>query len=261
MYQAPFSASISRTSGTRLASTDLASVSRSQSAKWCARSASGRPMSAAIMLNSGFSAGVKKRILRSSSRNNIATSELVRMFSRSLARVRCWSSVSWSWLLSAVSSSLSDCSSSFEVSSSSLVVWNSSFTDMASSLIARISSSAVSRSRMAVSSSLRVASSSCSTCATRDASAGSSTAGSADLSGVGWSTKLSRTISAPSLVAVRALTVTATTPPSRFTRPAMLTVPSSAWPACSNAARIAGRRPSRAAASRSRFATPVGIFR
>ena len=67
------------------------------------------------------------------------------MFCRSLAVVRCRSSVSWSWLLRAVSSSFSDCSSSFEVSSSSLVDWYSSLTDSASSLIAFCSSFEVSR--------------------------------------------------------------------------------------------------------------------
>ena len=72
-----------------------------------------------------------------------------------------------SWLLSAVSSSLSDCSSSFEVSSSSLVDWNSSLTDSASSLIAFCSSLEISRLRMAPCSSVRVASSSCSSSATR----------------------------------------------------------------------------------------------
>ena len=56
--------------------------------------------------------------------------------------MRWRSRVSCSWLLSAVSSSLSDCSSSFEVSSSSLVDWYSSLTDSASSLIAFCSSAA-----------------------------------------------------------------------------------------------------------------------
>ena len=72
------------------------------------------------------------------------------MFCRSLDVLRCRSSVSWSWLLRAVSSSLSDCSSSFEVVSSSLVDWNSSLTDSASSLIAFCSSFEISRSRMAL---------------------------------------------------------------------------------------------------------------
>ena len=97
------------------------------------------------------------------------------MFCRSLDVLRCRSSVSWSWLLSAVSSSLSDCSSSFEVTSSSLVDWNSSLTDIASSLIAFCSSLAISRSRMALCSSLRVASSSRSSSAIRERSSAGST--------------------------------------------------------------------------------------
>ena len=52
-------------------------------AKWWARSASGRPTSEAITLNSAFAAGVKKRILSFSSRKIVARSELFRMFSRS----------------------------------------------------------------------------------------------------------------------------------------------------------------------------------
>ena len=74
-----------------------------------------------MTLNSDLVAGVKKRILRWGSRKSVATSVLYRTFCRSLEVVRCRSSDSWSWLLSAVSSSFSDCNSSFEVSSSSLV--------------------------------------------------------------------------------------------------------------------------------------------
>ena len=106
-------------------------------------------MSPGMTLNSDLVAGVKKRILSSVSRKSVATSVLYRMFCRSLEVVRCRSRVSWSWLLSAVSSSLSDCNSSFEVSSSSLVDWYSSLTDKASSLIAFCSSLEISRLRMA----------------------------------------------------------------------------------------------------------------
>ncbi len=127
MYQAPPSPSISRPSGARLVSTARASARRSRSPTSGVRSASGRPMSVAMTLNSDLAAGVKKRILSSLSRNRVATPELSRMFCRSLAVLRWRSSVSCSWLLSAVSSSLSDCSSSREVFSSSLVDWNSSF--------------------------------------------------------------------------------------------------------------------------------------
>ena len=78
-------------------------------------------MSPGMTLNSDRVAGVKKRIFRSESRNIVATSVLYSTFCRSLAVVLCFSNVSWSWLLSAVSSSFSDCNSSFEVSNSSLV--------------------------------------------------------------------------------------------------------------------------------------------
>ena len=100
-----------------------ASVRRAPSAASELRSASGRPMSLGMTLNSDLVAGVKKRILRSVSRKSVATSVLYRTFCRSLEVVRCRSSVSWSWLLRAVSSSLSDCNSSFDVSSSSFVDW------------------------------------------------------------------------------------------------------------------------------------------
>ena len=58
------------------------------------------------------------------------------------------STLSWSWLLTVVSSSLSDCSSSLEVSSSSLADWSSSFIDMTSSFDALSSSLALSNSSM-----------------------------------------------------------------------------------------------------------------
>ena len=53
--------------------------------------------------------------------------------------------------------------------------------------------------------------------------------------------------------------LTATLCPSRVTWPA--TAPEGGWLALSNAALIAGRNPSRAAASRSWLATPAGIRR
>ena len=117
---------------------------------------------------------------------------LLRMFWRSLDAARCCSTVSCSWLLSAVSSSLRDCNSSFDVSNSSLVDWYSSLAAMASSLIAFWSSLAISRSRMALCRSSRVAASSCSSWATRDASAANSNGLTGLSLGVGSSTKLTR---------------------------------------------------------------------
>jgi hypothetical protein len=67
-----------------------------------------------MTLNSNLAAGVKKRMRRSASRKRIATSVLLRMFWRSLAVARSCSTVSCSWLLQAVSSSLRDCSSSLD---------------------------------------------------------------------------------------------------------------------------------------------------
>ena len=124
-------------------------------------------MSLGMTLNSDRVAGVKKRMLRfmiEKHRRDIGAVEDV--LQDRWRSVRCRSSVSCSWLLSAVSSSLSDCNSSFEVSSSSLVDWYSSLTDKASSLIALCSSPEISRLRMAPCSSVRVASSSCSSSAT-----------------------------------------------------------------------------------------------
>jgi hypothetical protein len=50
----------------------------SAASEW--RSASGRPTSLGMMLKSDLVAGVKKRILRSISRNSVATSVLNRTF-------------------------------------------------------------------------------------------------------------------------------------------------------------------------------------
>ena len=79
-----------------------------------------------------------------------------------VALPRSSSTLAWSWVLTVVSSSLSDCSSSLEVSSSSLVVCSSSLTDMTSSLDAFSSSLVVCSSSMVLCSSSRVVSSSAS---------------------------------------------------------------------------------------------------
>ena len=91
---APSSASTSRFGGTWPARTAPASASRRVSLMRRARSASGRPTSVAMTRNSDLAAGVKKRILSSRSRNRVATSELSRMFCRSLDVLRWRSSVS-----------------------------------------------------------------------------------------------------------------------------------------------------------------------
>ena len=170
MNQTPLRASISRSIGAGVCSTVRASASSASSAASELKIRERPADVAGITLNSDRVAGVKKRMFRSVSRKSVATSVLYRTFCRSLEVVRCRSSVSWSWLLSAVSSSFSDCSSSFEVSSSSLVDWYSSLTDSASSLIAFCSSLEISRLRIAPCSSVRVASSSCSSSATRGSS-------------------------------------------------------------------------------------------
>ena len=96
-------------------------------------------------------------------------------FTRSLLAPSSSNTLSCSWLLIVISSSLSDCSSSFEVSSSSLVDWSSSFIDMTSSLAAFSSSFEVSSSSIVVCKSSRVAANSCSSWRSTDSSLGIST--------------------------------------------------------------------------------------
>ena len=79
--------------------------------------------------------------------------------------------LSWSWLLTVLNSSLSDCSSSLEVSSSSFADWSSSFIDMTSSFEALSSSLELSSSSMVLCKSSLVAFSSYSSCRTTDSSA------------------------------------------------------------------------------------------
>ena len=149
MYQAPLCASISRSIGARVCST-VAGIGQQRAIGGQRAEVRERPPDVAgndveqrlggRREEADIEVGVEEK------RRDVGA---VENFCRSLEVVRCRSRVSWSWLLRAVSSSLSDCNSSFEVSSSSLVDWYSSLTDNASSLIAFCSSFEISRLRMA----------------------------------------------------------------------------------------------------------------
>ncbi len=152
--------------GTSFSSTSLPSASRSATLNWAAMCWIGRPTSAGIRWNNSTAAGVNCRMWKVVSRNSVAMSVLVSRLSRSFVVASNCDTFSSSWLLSVVSSSLSDCSSSFEVSSSSLLDWSSSFIDTASSCEALSSSFEPSSCSMVLLSSSRVSWSSRSTCRT-----------------------------------------------------------------------------------------------
>src|ERR1035438_4327623 len=84
-YQAPLSASISRSIGSRVCNTFLASLRSAPSGANELRSISGRPISSGITLKRSLVAGVKNRIFSLASRRIVATSVLHKTFCRSLA--------------------------------------------------------------------------------------------------------------------------------------------------------------------------------
>ena len=115
-YQAPLSASISRSIGSSDCNTFLASLRSAASEASELRSVRVRPISAGTTLKRSLVAGVKNRIVRSVSRRMIATSVLYNTFCRSWAVSRCRSSDSC--VSSSLRSCFPDCRWAFQVAGS-----------------------------------------------------------------------------------------------------------------------------------------------